>query len=104
MKKIISTLLLVALVLATVSAMSFGAFAEETATITPDTSWYTDAAYTANGNKYLLDDAADVLGFSNLLAGINVDAPQNFEGKTVELTANVNPLLCSLDIMNIKME
>ena len=87
MKKLITAILLVAMVASMIPAMLLGSSA---AAITPDTSWYTDAAYTANGNKYILSDAADVLGFANLLAGIGVTAPQNFEGKTVELTKSVD--------------
>lgn len=89
MKKVITFVLMIAMIASMIPALTLGITAD-TEPIAPDTSWYTDTAYVANGNKYLLNDAADVLGFSNLLAGIGVDAPVNFEGKNVELTADVD--------------
>lgn len=90
MKKLLATILIAATLVCMIPTMMLGVFAAGDDELTPDTSWYTDEAYAKNGNKYLLEDAADVLGFSNLLAGIDVSAPVNFEGKNVELTADVN--------------
>ena len=54
-----------------------------TNTIRADYSWYGDVAYVANGNKYVLADASDLMGFAM------VSQHDTFEGKLVELGANI---------------
>ena len=51
--------------------------------IKADYSWYEESAYIANGNKYILTDANDLMGFAI------ISQQDTFEGKTVQLGANI---------------
>lgn len=65
MKKLLSILLILSMLVCMIPAVSLSASAENVE-IKPDTSWY-DKNTLATGNKYYIYDAADLLGFSYLL-------------------------------------
>ena len=64
--------------------------------IRADYSWYEDAAYTSNGNKYILTDASDLMGFAL------VSQYDNFAGKLVELGANITVNTGTVDEMKAR--
>ncbi len=75
MKKLISIFLVAVMLLAMVPAMAITG----SAATTRDTNWYNEES-----TEFVLTDAGDLLGFSDLLA-----AGTTFEGKTVKLGANI---------------
>ncbi len=80
MKKIVSIILMLTMLL---SVFAISGVADETAEapeITPDVSWYDETATT-----YTLADAADLLGFAGMIGEGN-----DFDGKTVELAADID--------------
>lgn len=66
MKKVISILLLLSMLVCMIPAVSLTSYAEENPTIKPDISWYT---YSPSENKtFYLYDAADLLGLAQIMS------------------------------------
>lgn len=84
--RLLSVILTVCLSVSIFSVASFTS-AEEAAAdkIEADAAWPEDHTDPTDANVYLIHDAADLLAFSNKLAG-----GTNFDGKTVKLTTNID--------------
>lgn len=90
MKKVISILLLLSMLVCMIPAVSLTSYAEENPTIEPDTSWYIGHE---SETEYKLYDAADLLGFAKLIATAGGTYNDAFASKTVfiENDIDINP-------------
>ena len=86
MKKIISLLVVLTMLLGVLSGISVSADTTPTA-ITPDTSWYDGDTAHATNSTFVLEDAADLLGFAKIMAE---NSSRPFAGDTIELAANID--------------
>ena len=88
MKKVISILLLLSMLVCMIPAVSLTSYAEENPTIEPDTSWY-DAEKT----DFYLYDAADLLGLGKMLAyhdGTSAVYNNAFNDKTINIMNDID--------------
>lgn len=82
MKKVISILLLLSMLVCMIPAVSLTSFAEGK-TIVPDTSWYDSTK-----SEFYLYDAADLLGFASIVADSTTN--NDFLDKTVYIENDIN--------------
>ncbi len=88
MKKIISILVVLTMLLGSFSMISAFAADASSAAITPDTSWHDGDVSGATNSTFVLKDAADLLGFAKIISE-NKDV-RAFSGDTVKLDADID--------------
>ena len=87
MKKVISILLLLSMLVCMIPAVSLTSYAEENPKIEPDTSWYIGHE---SETEYKLYDAADLLGLAQLLATAGGTYNNVFKGKTIYIENDID--------------
>ncbi|MBQ8817628.1 MAG: hypothetical protein IJZ83_03560 [Clostridia bacterium] len=87
MKKVISILLLLSMLVCMIPAVSLTSYAEYNPKIEPDTSWYIGHE---SETEYKLYDAADLLGLAQLLATAGGTYNNVFKGKTIYIENDID--------------
>lgn len=90
MKKLISLLITLAMLAGMFSMFAVYAAADgASGAITPDTSWYDGDTANATNSEFVLKDAADLLGFAQILYE-NGTSKRPFSGDTIKLDADID--------------